>query len=826
MDSQTRAWNAGDGASYMITPGEWDEIDRLFDEASDLPEADQPAFLDAACAGRPLVRRQIELLLVASQEAGDDFLAPLPHRLDGNALRPFLGEEQLLPGQRVGAYEIVGPIGRGGMGIVYRAERAFGRFKKPVALKVVKRGMDTEDIVHRFRYERQILAGLEHAHIARLLDGGVTDDGLPYFVMEFVEGRPIDQYCDEKRLGVRERVALFRAVCEAVAYAHRNLVVHRDLKPGNVLVSGDGDVKLLDFGIAKVLVPDTPGATVPITEATDRRMTPEYAAPEQVRGEPVTTATDVYALGVILYELLSGHRPYRFSSRLLTEIEEKICNEVPGRPSTAVFRTEANDASPEAIGRQRGASPQRLRREIAGDLDAITMMALKKEPELRYASAGELARDLGRYLDRRPVRAARDTVVYRLRKFVQRYQTTVAAVAFGLFALVAGTASTWWQSYEKRQEAKRVAEEVMRKNAMVNFISNIMVKVDPESGEGSTFTALEILEAGLKDIQGLADQPEVQADLFNEFGRLGASANLVDLADSLHRAAYTIQSRTLGENHPSMAVTLTRMADVYAKKGDTLQAERAFLHALRLNESYHPAHNNLGLFYLDRNRLDEGHRELRRAIALKPNEAKYWNNLGDYYFRRGEIDSAAVAFRQAIRIEPYYVAFTNLGTIEYFLQRYEEAARMYEQALRIKDKDYVIWGYLGTALYLVGPERRYDANRALRRASSLALEKLAVVNDRDPVILGQMATYHAMLGEAPATLHYLNEVAFLHSENPYVFYDMGYSYELIGRRDNAIHWIHRAIDAGYPIGNLQSDPAMASLIQDAAFTSALSNGAE
>ncbi len=819
MEGPTRVVHAPriDGTEPLISPGDWDEIDRIFDAALDVPEPDRAAFLAEACAGRPFVRRQIELLLAAGDEAKEsDFLAPLPHQLNGSSVRQFMGEEQLPAGEKVGVYEIVRPIGRGGMGVVYLAERPFGRFKKPVALKVVKRGMDTEEIVQRFRFERQILAGLEHAHIARLLDGGVTDDGLPYFVMEYVEGKPIDQYCDDKQLSIRQRLKLFRAVCEAVAYAHRNLVVHRDLKPGNVMVSAEGEVKLLDFGIAKLVDPDTATSTVPITDAAERRMTPEYAAPEQVRGEAATTATDVYALGVILYELLSGRRPYRFKTRLLTEIEEKICQEVPGRPSTAVLRAEG-DETPGEIGRQRSLSPEKLRKVIAGDLDAITMMAIKKEPELRYASAGELARDLGRYLERRPVRAARDTAAYRLRKFVERYRTTVMVAAFAAFTIVAGAGTTWWQSYEKRQEAQRVQDEVMRKNAMVSFISGIIGRIDPESDQGSTFTALEIIESGLQEIKTLDDQPRVKVDLLNDFGRISKNAGLLALADSLHSAAYSLQTSYLPPRSPEIAITLSRMAEVFELEGETQKAEQTFLEAISLDVTYHPAFNNLGNFYVKQGQFEKAYVAFQRALELAPEVSIYWSNLGDYYWQLGIVDSAGVAFERAVSIEPYHVAYANLATLAYYRQDYLESARLYRKAIEIRDKDHLIWGYLGTTLYWSGPAHQEESRVALRRAIELARERLAAVNETDAAVLSQLANYYALMGDAAETIRLLQSAELQNSDQDWLLYDIGYAYELIGYRSEAIRFIARAIEFGYDEESLAADPGMTGLLKDPAF---------
>src|SRR5690606_20871585 len=291
-------------------------------------------------------------------------------------------------------------------------ERDDGQFRKAVAVKLVRRGLEDPQALRRFRHERQILAALEHPNIDRLLDGGVSDDGRPYLVMEHVEGEPLDRYCDARRLPVEARLALFTAVCEAVRYAHRNLVVHRDLKPGNILVTGDGTVKLLDFGIAKLLEADDDADDVPLTRTGLRPMTPEYAAPEQIRGEAVTTATDVYALGVVLYELLTGRRPYTAATTSLYETERAVLEQAPERPSTAVLK--AGDRADD-----RGASPKALHRRLRGDLDTLLLTALRKEPERRYPSADALADDIRRHLEGRPLTARGDTFGYRLATFAR-----------------------------------------------------------------------------------------------------------------------------------------------------------------------------------------------------------------------------------------------------------------------------------------------------------------------------------------------------------------------------------------------------------------------
>jgi TolB-like protein/Tfp pilus assembly protein PilF/tRNA A-37 threonylcarbamoyl transferase component Bud32 len=415
-----------------MTPERWRQIEEVFQTALDLPEAERRGFIAEACAGDAELRAQVEALVEQYDEAGDFIESPAfattsfvtggfsPLAVAASAVAPPADDgraDDPATGRRVGAYKIVREIGRGGMGAVYLAERADSEFRRRVAIKLIKRGMDTDFILRRFRNERQILATLDHPYIARLLDGGTTDDGLPYFVMEYIDGVPLYRYCDERRMTVQERLALFRHVCDAVHYAHRNLVIHRDIKPSNILVTSEGVPKLLDFGIAKLLNPELAvDITIDPTATAMRLMTPEYASPEQVQGLPVSPATDVYSLGVLLYELLTGHRPYRLRNRAQHDITRVICEEEPEPPSAVITR--ADDmllpAARERVGasgaldyvyRSRGSTIESLRRELSGDLDNIVMQALSKEPGRRYLSVEEMRDDISCRLEGRPISA-------------------------------------------------------------------------------------------------------------------------------------------------------------------------------------------------------------------------------------------------------------------------------------------------------------------------------------------------------------------------------------------------------------------------------------
>jgi len=378
-----------------MTPEYLSRIRALYEAALTKDAASRAGFLEEQCQGDEALRREVEALLVARQRVPDWLNGPL---LGAAPPGPLLRME----GRQLSGYTLVREIGRGGMGSVYLGERSDGAFHKQVAVKLVRPGMTGADILGRFRQEREILASLDHPGIARLLDADTTEEGLPYFVMEFVDGQPIDRWCDERKLKVTQRLKLFRAVCDAVEYAHQRLVVHRDLKPGNILVTGDGNVKLLDFGIAKILRPERAGEET--TRTLARLMTPEYASPEQVNGANITTQTDVYSLGVVLYELLTGHRPYRLLRAAAREMERVIAEEEPTRPSLVVATTEER-LTPQAVSEVREGDPNRLRKRLQGDLDCIVLTALHKEPLRRYRSVEAFAEDVGRHLDNRPVSA-------------------------------------------------------------------------------------------------------------------------------------------------------------------------------------------------------------------------------------------------------------------------------------------------------------------------------------------------------------------------------------------------------------------------------------
>ncbi|HKS40040.1 MAG TPA: protein kinase [Blastocatellia bacterium] len=435
-----------------MTPERWQKIDQILDVVLELDACERTKFLNRTCADDIELLSEVESLLAASEQSGSFIESPFLSAAD-------LGDTDSisLAGQSLGPYRLLREIGCGGMGVVYLAVRADDEFKKQVAIKLVQSGPHNKDLLRRFRRERQILANLDHPNIARLFDGGTTEQGLPYLVMEYITGTPITEYCDERKLSITDRLKLFRDVCAAVQHAHQSLVIHCDLKPSNILVTLGGEVKLLDFGIAKLL--DATSVALNATTGVPV-MTPEYASPEQICGEPVTTASDVYSLGIVLYELLTGHYPYRFKDRSLSEIIRVICEQEPEPPSRAISRIETNNGkpqttlSPETVSRTREGRPEKLRARLRGDLSAIVLTALRKDPQCRYSTVEQLSEDIRRHLEGQVVFARKATFAYRAGKFIRRYKTGATVALILLLILLGGIFATLRQASIARQEAR------------------------------------------------------------------------------------------------------------------------------------------------------------------------------------------------------------------------------------------------------------------------------------------------------------------------------------------------------------------------------------
>ena len=594
-----------------MEPDRWQHIERIYHAAMQCEADDRSLLLEQACAEDQSLRAEVESLLQYGESPAKFLEKPaievMAQALAENIQAIESRTSTRMIGARIAQYRIVDKLGSGGMGDVYRAVRADDQYEKQVAIKLVRQGLDIESVNIRFRRERQILAGFEHENIARLLDGGTTEDGLPYFVMELVEGKPIDEYCDEQKLGTIARLDLFRMVCSAVQYAHQRLVVHRDIKPSNILVTSDGVPKLLDFGIATILSAETFSLEPEHTETALRIMTPQFASPEQLHGQLITTATDVYSLGVVLYKLLTGYMPYRLDGNSPYDLAQAICETAPEKPSSAISRIpvtgqpsaeaqtllqsqDAFRAAIELVSNSRGTSLEKLRRTLAGDLDQIILKALRKEPERRYASVREFAEDLRSYLRGLPVSARRDTFAYLTAKFVRRHKLILAmAAVFLLIALIGVAVIVREAQVARLQEAR--AER--RFNDLRSLANSLLFEIHDSIVDlpGSTAARRLLVGRALHYLDSLSQESigasSLQRELAAAYERVGDVqgnpyyANLGDTAGAIesYRKALNIRL-TLADNSHGSYEDRSALVGIYMKLGLGLEAASNFTASL------------------------------------------------------------------------------------------------------------------------------------------------------------------------------------------------------------------------------------------------------
>ena len=652
---------------------QWDQIKEILGSALERSPEERSEYVRQACAHDESLRAEVESLL-SHYDGADSLLEGSP------AAELFPSAAGLMIGKTVGAYRILSEIGQGGMATVYLAERADQEYRRQVAIKMVRPGVSSEEMIRRFRHERQTLAALDHPHIVKLLDGGTTEEGWPYLVMDYVDGLPVDQYCDRQRLSISERLALFRSICAAVDYAHRRKVIHRDIKPGNILMTKEGEPRLLDFGIAKLLDPEWLQTSQATTR--DRRpMTPEYASPEQVRGEPITAATDVYSLGVLLYELLTGHRLYSAARHSWPEIQRLVCEADPPRPSKVV------DQTSERIVAARSASVPELRRCLQGDLDTIVLMALRKEPQRRYESVEQLSNDLERYLAGRPVAARRPTLLYRSTKFLKRHVEAAAALAVAV-TLMAGVSV--WQA-RRSGKGKPSAPAATRPSVAILGFKNLSGREDAAwlSTAFSEMLATELSSGGklrlvpgetvararidlaLTEAEsfGPATLQRVRQDLGGDYVVAGSYLELASGARAPLRLDLRLQDTASGETLATVSETGTEdgLVAVVARAGSDLRkrfgvAEVTAAESSRIQAAAPSNPEALRLYAQgleQMRRFDAlGARDLlSRAVAADPNFslghsalAQAWQTLG-YDARASEESKKAMELANGIPSE-------------------------------------------------------------------------------------------------------------------------------------------------------------------------------
>ncbi len=735
----------------------WRQIDTLFGAALEHPPQDRTRFLDRACGDDAELRHEVETLL-ASEGSLEDFLeAPVTGPAPATAPADV--------GEMIGPYRIEHEIARGGMGAVYLAVRADDEFNRRVAIKVLHSGMRSAAMIRRFHGERQILANLDHPAIARLYDGATTADGRPYLVMEYIEGLSIDRYCDRKQLQVRQRIELFRLICSAVHYAHQNLVVHRDIKPSNILVTRDGAPRLLDFGIAKLLDPEGFLGTVEATLTGMRPMTPQYASPEQVKGGTITTASDVYSLGVLLYLLLAGRLPYDLTGLSPSAVERVLTEEEPELPSTAVAvsveppsvgRATPDDSAPEGAlaesasrrAKRLRAEAQQLRRRLAGDLDNIILKTLAKDRARRYSSVEQLSDDLRRHLVGLPVLARPKTLGYRLNSYLRRHRLLVGVAALILSLVTAFAAVTARQAAHATRQRDRAEADRDKAERVSQFLIDLFQEADPWVGDGNTVTAREILDRGTEKIEHqLADQPELRASLLNAIGAVYLNLGLFEQATPLLKAALAARTALFGSEHVDVATTLSHIASLHFNQSRYDESETFYLRALAIREQAARAPDpeigfilsSLAGVYRSQGRFEKGKDFARRALAIlertvdqgHPEVSRALRGLAGIHARQGENLEAERLLEEALAIdletfgESHWSTastYSNLGLLLRSRQEYAQSEEYYRRSIAAWEH---LWpnGHPRFADALVGLANTYrvqgrlaEAEAQLRRA--------------------------------------------------------------------------------------------------------------
>lgn len=673
-----------------MNPERWQKVKAIVEEALETaPAAARSSYLDKACGDDKDLRLEVESLLDFDDMENDLFEQSAFSFL---RIENFEDETNVFIGRKIGNYKIIGELGAGGMGAVFLAERDDGAFDQKVALKLIKRGMDSDAILRRFINERQILASLEHSNIAHLIDGGTTDDGLPFFVMEYIEGETIIDYADRQNLTFDKRLKLFREVCSAVSFAHQNLIIHRDLKPSNILVTQDGGIKLLDFGIAKLLKGDTNNDT-----ATQHFVfTPEYASPEQIRGEKLTTATDIYSLGVILYELLTGARPYKTDSKNIREIIKFVCEDEPARPSSIVNRQSTVEKDSRTnLNKQRTTDNEQWTKSLKGDLDNIILKALRKEPDRRYSSAEQFSDDIRRHLEGLPVTASNDTWKYRASKFIQRNRIGVAAAGLIFLALVSGLGATLYQANIARKERAKAEQ---RFNDVRRLANSFMFEINEQIMK-SPIKARELLvQRAVEYLDKLAaesgDDIELQSELATAYEKIG------DVQAEIFKPYSGKTSEALLSHQKALQLREKLFAAVpdpaygVSVAGSRLRIGDIFLMSGKISET--------------RDNYREAARILERLLVSDPKNsaaksmlASSFGRLGQSIVRSGSLGEALESYEKSIKIYRSLLAenpddvkcqrsvgivSSYIGFVKLETGKTEEAVKAYGEWLEIEKK--------------------------------------------------------------------------------------------------------------------------------------------
>ena len=725
----------------MTSRARWQKIQAVFEQVIDSSPEERSSRLADSCAGDAELRTSVEALLASDEKATD----PLVNVIGAAAESLLTDHQDRLLGTLVGPYRIVSILGHGGMSTVYRGERDDAQYQQSVAIKVLNLATLHPRLRSRLHSERHILATLDHPSIARLIDCGDLEDGTPYLVMEHVDGEPIDVFCDNRTLFVHERLELFAQVCQAVQYAHRNLIVHRDIKGANVFVTGDGIAKLLDFGIAKLLAPESLSHTLPVTRLQERMLTPENAAPEQVLGRPITTATDIYSLGVLLYQLLTGRSPYRLLSYSQLQLERAICMDDPPRPSQIVLAkiNDESDADRSRISDRRGLSPQRLRARLSGDLDAIVAMAMRKEPDRRYPSVEALADDVNRHLTGRPVLARQGDWRYNAGKFFRRHLLAVFSVAALILGLGIITGVTLWQNHRIELAREATAQERDRAQQVSAFLVDVFSQADPFNAQGHEPTAKELLDRGAEKILGNSTlQPEVRAELLESIGLAYRRQGLSERAIPLFEQAVAIRREEKPLDRHRASAALANLARTLTDGGHLVSAEAYLQQALQMSREGDETPSSETADIL----LQFGHFELDAKSDPQAASKYFGEALAIYRDVLGDQNLSVASTLSSLA-----AAATWAGNLELAERDQREAMAIFQATVSRNHPDHAV--ALASLGYILTEREKYkEAEQVLNEALEISRNVFGATNQRISQIDANLGILYEREGDLPRAI--------------------------------------------------------------------------
>lgn len=775
----------------------------LAERLLDYPEKDWDRLIEEWGADNEDLKKELKLLARENRKARS-FVEEFQKRIY-TLTKSSLSSEKSNPGQ-VAGYRIIQKLGTGGSAEVYLVENEAG---EKGALKLLRGiGYDSYSL-QRFESEQHILSTLNHPNIARLIEGGITDQGEPYVIMEYVDGEPIDIWCDQNRLGIHDRIKLFQKVCKTVHYAHQNLVVHRDLKPEHILITKEGDVKLIDFGIAKLLQPVNSEVAVFQTRTGMRIMTPEFASPEQIRGKHITTASDIYSLGVLLYLILSGSKPYRISTTSMLKIEKVICELEPLRPSEAASDGNVHSTAdilddtfdPGEMAFHRDSEPVRLKKQLAGDLDRIVLMAMWKEPLRRYASALALADDLENYLNGEPINARAPTLRYRVRKFINRNKIAVAAACFAFLALAGGIAGVLWQARQAQFNADRAEVQATRAEQVTNFLVDLFETGDPGVTQGANITIEELLERGVEQASEPGRDARLQTDLLAVLGRVYGSMGLYDKSSELLEVALEKAGQHNSPDQLLIADIQTQLGFNFRVMGNLSGADSLYYLALDNRRNFLGEHHPTTIQSL------EDWAGIRAYLTRD-------TNLADSLFHE-------VVIRRKQILDPYdqnlAESLSNLAYIKMLKNEYDQALRYYEEASEIyraalgefHPENLRVLGSIASANTRMG-----NYGRAEQILSELVTKRKVVLGENHPQVA--VSYYHlanllkdtGRIEKAIETIHksedIMQRLEAPHQFHPDILFSMAILYEQTGDRVIAAERYHQTAQTCMEIRGIHS----------------------